>query len=123
MDVSQLRKNQQKNCLYGRCPKITCNGKISTFEQLLEKVVLSLSIQELRFLAVEMIKRLTLKNFSDLYSLKEQGNYSLKHKSFFKIPRKKTLRMASKASRISNQKFRKYSDRIYLKSKLIYGCP
>ena len=40
----------------------------------------------------KLVKGLAPKIFSDLFPLKEQNNHSLKLKSFFKIPRNKTVR-------------------------------
>ena len=81
------------------------NNKISTFKQLLKQDgSVSIHTKNLRFIAVEMFKvakTYAPKIFSDLFPLKEQNNYSLRQKSFFKMPRTKTVCITvSKASHI-----------------------
>ena len=52
-------------------------------------------IRDLQFLAIEtfkVVKGRVPKIFSDLFSLKEQNNYSLQQKFFFEIPKNETVR-------------------------------
>ena len=67
------------NRLHKRCLRIIYNGKVSTFEQLLEKdSSVSMHTRNLSFLAVEMFKvakGLAPTIIQDLFPLKETNNY------------------------------------------------
>ena len=85
-------KNNKINRLHERCLRIIYEDKASTFEQLLEKdSSVSIHTRNLRFLVVEMFKvvqDIAPTIINDLFPLKERGNYNLRRKLFFKIPRK-----------------------------------
>ena len=72
-------KNSKINRLHKRCLRIIYNGKVSTFEQLLEKdSSVSMHTRNLSFLAVEMFKvakGLAPTIIQDLFPLKETNNY------------------------------------------------
>ena len=90
------KKNNNINRLHERCLRIIYKGKVSTLEQLLEKMIITASIhtRNLRFLAVEMfkvVKGLARTIINNLFPLKKTNNYNLRHKLFFKIPRNEAV--------------------------------
>ena len=91
-----MQKNNKINHLFERCLRITYNGKVSTFEQVLENdSSVTMHTRNLCFLAVDMfkvVKDLAQKIMNDLFSLKETNKYNLRRKLFFTITRNKTVR-------------------------------
>ena len=77
-------KNSKINHVHERYLRTIYNDKVSTFEELLERI----HTRNLGFLAEEIfkvVKRLAPTNINNIFPLKETNNYNLRHKLFFKI--------------------------------------
>ena len=87
--------NNKLNRLHERCLRLIYNDKRSTFEQLLDKDnSVSIHIRNLQTLAIEMYKVVNGSSpliMNEIFQLREQSRYNLRHQNTFKIPSVNTV--------------------------------
>lgn len=84
-----LNLNNKINRLHERCLQIIYNDKTTSFEQLLEKKILSLYTKEILTLATEMYRltnRLSFEIINEIFHLIEESHHNLRDRSQFTTP-------------------------------------
>ena len=127
MDLSQLYKKHQNKSSSWKMPKDYLQQHMVCY-QLLEEDSSTYIYWKFWGSCCRNVKGLALKIFIDLFPVNEQNNYSLKHKSFFNIPRKKAIHnviesisnLGPKIWEILTQEIRNVNRFLNLKSKLNY---
>ena len=107
MDLSQLYKKHQNKSSSWKMPKDYLQQHMVCY-QLLEEDSSTYIYWKFWGSCCRNVKGLALKIFIDLFPVNEQNNYSLKHKSFFNIPRKKATHNVIESISNLRPKFGKY---------------